>query len=170
MNIIITAAGRRHLLAHPEVTDDLLQEAWAKVETEGLRFVRVQVNLNRVIGRSGCMETDNNSDTFWAYRPGRAIPSRFVVGQGREVTTLVVIACRPDGEDWQLVTAYIGEFAPMELHDPYWGGSWATVKERIEAKEFWGSHALTLSTEEADVLKDSKAAMRPPPNPFARWG
>jgi len=128
---------RSHLL--PEVVP-LLPEALAQVDAGGREFVEAEVDLGRVIGESICVATTDADRIVWVRRPGRAGPTRCVVGRAPEpCSTVTAILRRGDrGEEYVLITAYVGRIAGPEPWDRH-----ATDASRA----FWARHALIIEGE-----------------------
>ncbi|GEM_PF-1008714 len=138
-DIVVTPRTRQHMAAHLDVVP-LLAEAIVLIDlpTDG-KWLEVEVDLGRVIGRSGCVETaaiGMNDTASFAYREGRAMPSRIVEGvEGPEVTTVVVIAKYVSRGKYQLVTAWVGALGQREP----WNAGGPDFKD---AMTFWQTHAL----------------------------
>lgn len=140
--ITISERAQEHLLAHPDIWR-FLPEATNKIVLPSNRSVlAIEVELGRVIGRSGCVSTPVigiDDKAAFAVRLARLAPSRVAVGAiGLEVRHLVVKA-RPTDQPgvYSLVTAYVGDLAPREPHDPT-----LTPEEQRASLEFWMTHAL----------------------------
>lgn len=140
--IVLTEETMVHLEAHPEARG-LLAEAIARVRlpAEG-DFLKVVVDLGRVIGQTACVET--NCDVFlFAVRKGRTAPTRVVVGVEKSDTTTFVVLVHKDevSGQWVLNTGYAGADAPREPHDRYFDDK-LDGDEFVEALKFWSEHAL----------------------------
>lgn len=143
--IIANEATQLHLRAHPEVWP-LLAEACLRVQLpiDGSTF-NDEVEMGKIVGRSGCVTTPRvglEMKTTFAQRPARLGLSRVIIGVGREVSHVVIVASpvdpnRPD-HDYALHTAYIGERAPKEP----WNLSITTKEEWLTSFSFWATHAL----------------------------
>lgn len=146
--IIVPPKTQDHLRAHPEVAC-LLPEAIGRIALplDG-SFLAVEVEMNRVVGRSGCIQKPPvglNDRTLFAQRIGRERPSRVILEQGPETTKVVVLAfaSREDTRTYVLVTSFVGQLAPKEP----WDRNIRSEKERQESLDFWCSHALTHDPE-----------------------
>jgi len=141
--IVLTHKACEHLRAHPEV-GELMAEAIGRLELpiDG-SFLAAEVDLGRVIGRSGCVPTEpieTITPTLFAQRVGRDKPTRVVVGiEGPETTKLVVLAFagREPGT-YVLVSSWIGELAEKEP----WDRSIRSQEEADRAVGFWTTHGL----------------------------
>lgn len=142
---MLTQDGRRvrinyeHLRVHQDVVP-LLQEALSRVATENLQQVKVAVDLGRIVGHSLCVETDETDKIQYLRRPGRVTQTRFVTSKGAQPCSFVTLILKQAGEQYRLVTAYIGALAEKEPDDP----SIRSSEERQVCEQFWASHALVL--------------------------
>lgn len=133
---------RSHLQAHPDVWD-VLEEAIAKVNTKGEPLVLAEVDLGRVVGKSGAVRlsskvTSQTEKLTFAKRVGRDNWSRVVLDtEAPEVSTVVIIASREGDDEYKLLTAYIGWLSEREPTDPE-----LTVGELPRVLDFWSSYAL----------------------------
>jgi len=141
--IVVPHKAEDHLRAHPEV-DLLLPEAIARVclPQDGA-FLSAEVEMGRVVGRSGCVQTPSivlNDRTLFAQRIGRDHPSRVIVGEGEKTTKVVVLAfaSREEADTYVLVTSWVGSLAPKEP----WDSNIRTDEEYQECLNFWCSNAL----------------------------
>lgn len=95
--------------------------------------------LSSTTGRSGLLEvTPGSDDSFWAYRPGRTIPSHLALGE-RELTRWICLWGWWEPEAFVIHTIYPGRKAPREIHDPE-----LTLSELPRAIEFWRAHAIII--------------------------
>lgn len=139
--IVLPPKTKEHLVAHMEVGGLLEEVAGLLTLPRDGSFVAREVDLGRVVGRTGCVTADPAGFTgqaTFANRVGRRKASRVVVGvQGPEVSTVVVLAfAGQESATYVLITAYVGALAPKEP----WDASPGT--ERDESLRFWGENAL----------------------------
>lgn len=141
--VIVPRKAEDHLRAHPEV-EELLAEAVAKLRLprDGA-FLSAEVEMGRVVGRSGCVQTPpiTSSDrTLFAQRVGRDHSSRVIVGEGEETTKVVILAFASPGEGgtYVLVTSWVGSLARKEP----WDRTIASDGEHRDCLQFWCSNAL----------------------------
>ncbi len=141
--IVVPRKAEDHLRAHPEVVD-LLPEAVARVRLprNGV-FLSAEVEMGRVVGRSGCVKTPPitpTDHTLFAQRVGRDKSSRVIMGEGEETTKVVVLAfaSREEAGTYVLVTSWAGSLARKEPWDPMI----KTQAEHQESLDFWCSNAL----------------------------
>lgn len=145
--IVVSLKCRDHLQAHPEVAD-LLDEAIGQfaLPRDG-SFLAREVNLGRVVGRSGCVPAPvitPATPAMFAMRIGREKPSRVVIGEGIETTTVVVLAFAGRDGDYVLITSWIGSLAPKEPWDTSMAPDSAEAGESLD---FWSRHALVHDPE-----------------------
>ena len=154
--VVVPWGRQQHLRAHPDVLD-VLDEAISKIElpTDG-ESLKTTVDLGRVIGRAGAVETDPiqyDEPAWFAHRIGRDGPSRVVLDtEGPEVSTVAVLASqakdRGTGEiqpgKYTLVTAWVGS---AEAEREPWDKGIKTERERQAALRYWCSHALVYDKE-----------------------
>ena len=145
--LVLPPKTKEHLVAH-SVVSDLLEEVAGLLEL--LRdgsFVAREVELSRVVGRSGCVSATAvglEGEANFALRVGRRKASRVAIGvEGPEASTVVVLACADKAVKgtYVLITAYVGALAPKEPWDA------APGPEREASLAFWGSHALVWDPE-----------------------
>lgn len=148
-SIVITRTAASHLRAHPEV-EQILPEAIGKVRLpRDESFLAIEVEMGRIVGRSGCVKTapiGRHEKAFFAQRIGRDKPSRVLPdAAGEETSKVVVLAFAAKGEPglYILVTSFIGSLAPKEP----WDQNIRSQQELEESLGFWSSHALTHDSE-----------------------
>lgn len=128
-----------HMLAHDDVSYELIAEAVSKVEYEPTFWLNT-INMGRVIGKDACVETTDRDEICMRCRPGRSIESRMVLNREPEDTTLLTLGmCTDDDGLVTVFTSFPGLKAPKELNDPRLSDS-----ERKEAETFWSNHALCV--------------------------
>lgn len=142
-----------HLEVHPKIIDYLL-EAISQIylpEKEDER-VRVEIDLKKVVGKSSLIKTEsitNNSDTYFSKRKGREGPSRVLLNQDPQETSIISIIAEPkDEKQYNLVSAWYGPIAPKEP----WDNSLIKDKKALdESLSFWCCHALVY---EVDFMQE----------------
>jgi len=153
MNQFTTACGgtinipqqaKNHLEAHPNVLEHL-HEAIAKIHLPVARKkIECEIDLERLIGRSGVVKTvplQNGERARFALRANRKQPSRVAdAGDVGDETSRIVVIARPShvGAQYDLITAWIGTLARKEP----WDASISERKEFIECSNYWSSTAL----------------------------
>ena len=120
------------------IADDvipLLSEALCLIESRGRDFIQDEIDFSRVIGVTTCVETSEDDEIYFAQRPHRNGPTRFVRNRAPEPCSHLTVVLKRTERSGVYVsnTAYIGRFAGPEPWDPF-----ATPKSR----EFSRTHAL----------------------------
>ncbi len=141
--IVVPTKAEDHLRAHPEV-GALLPEAIGLVvlPSDGA-FLSTEVEMGRVVGRSGCVQTPPISPSdrsLFAQRVGRERASCVIMGVGEETTKVAILASpsRQEAGTYVLVTAWVGTLARKEPWDPMI----RSQEEYQECLRFWCSNAL----------------------------
>jgi|SRR5467141_2802347 len=126
-------------------TAKYLPEALISIKSESLTRLEKEVDLGRKIGNTTCVKTSHSDEIKYAIRVGdtgvrRTGHSRFVLGRKREPSsTVVVVLEKAAGKShYVLITAWIGQWAPVEPDDP---------EATPESWEFWQQHALIWRSE-----------------------
>jgi hypothetical protein len=133
-----------HMLAHTDVLP-LLPEVLEKIDTNNRTFIKMNVDLGRIVGHTICVPTTEQDEIVYARRPGRNRYSRFVKNREPIPTQTVAVLLRRIGRDtYRLVSSWIGTVACKEPTDR----SIVTDQERMECIAFWNRHALIWSPEE----------------------
>jgi hypothetical protein len=143
--IVIPPKTEDHLRAHPEVAN-ILPEAFGRIMLPSVaRFLETEVEMGRVVGRSGRVTTPTIAlcnPALFAQRIGRNKPSRVAPkGVAGEETTKVAVLASPSRQEsgtYVLVTAWVGSLARKEPWDP-------TIRSQEEYQDclrFWCSNAL----------------------------
>jgi hypothetical protein len=142
--INIPQQAKRHLDAHPNVVEHL-HAAIGKIHLPILRKkFECEIDMGSIIGRAGVVKTapiQIGDRAVFALRTNRKLPSRVAnVGELGEKTSRIVVVARPSpiGDQYDLVTAWIGTLARKEP----WDGSIAERREFQESLSFWSSTAL----------------------------
>ena len=137
-NVYITFRGHKHMVAHSDVSVDLIKEAIGKIDFEE-GFKVAEIEFDHIIGNTSCVEVDANDVVEYHQRIGRLGETPFVKKAPQPTNKMVVII----KEDYfnlglpTMITAFIGSKATKEPWDPS-----CTEEELEEAKAFWSTHAL----------------------------
>ncbi|MFW5694707.1 MAG: hypothetical protein ACOC47_01030 [Alkalispirochaetaceae bacterium] len=108
----------------------------ARGEADELPF-HEDFELDVVVGESGLREVaPDGSQSFWAYRLGRTIPSHLCLGD-RVPTKKVCLWGAWKGSVFVIHTLYPGRRAPREIHDPQ-----IRLEDLPAAIQFWSTHAI----------------------------
>ena len=78
----------------------------------------------------------DGSESFWAYRRGRTIPSHLCLGERRPTRSICLWGWW-ESDAFVIHTIYPGTVAPREIHDPQ-----IDLKDLPAAIEFWRTHAI----------------------------
>lgn len=150
--IIINAETRSHLQAHGAILPLLEEVASLITLPSNDNFYRQELCLHRIIGQNGCVATRKitaSTPSIFALRTGRHLPSRVAVGfKPVDCDTVSVLAACRQGQ-WHLITAYIGNLAPREPHDPYFRNHPEALPEALD---FWCSHALVYEADWSNLF------------------
>ena len=93
--------------------------------------------LATIVGTSGLHTVPpDGSQSFWAYRRGRNVPSHLCLAR-REPTRWVCLWGWWETGAFVIHTMYPGRIAPREIHDPE-----IPLDELPAAIEFWRNHAI----------------------------
>ncbi len=142
--ILVTHRTQEHLLAHPDVVA-LLPEVIARIALPSSGLLEAEVNMCRVVGRSGRITTKTiraNERAFFAKRIGRDFPSRVaplgVLGSETSTVTVIAFPDKVDPRTYVLMTSYIGTRAPQEP----WDQQITNETVRAQCLDFWCRNAL----------------------------
>lgn len=145
---VYTIIDNKHMLAHKDVSEELIKEAIKKV-TFGLDNTQrmITVDFGNIIGMQACVETTADDKVVDAKRPGRKRASRIVCNRDPKPTSKLTLGMSINSDDGLLTvfTAFIGDLAPMELTDPKYKK--LSPEEQARIRMFWDTHALcSIST------------------------
>lgn len=143
--IIIPRRTEEHLLAHPEI-EMILPEAIGRITLPQTSvFFETEVEMNRVIGREGRVQTlpiSINDPTLFAQRIARDRPSRVapkgVIGKETTKVALLASPSRQERRVYILATAWTGGLARREPWDP----QIRSHDEFQRCMQFWCTNAL----------------------------
>lgn len=128
--------NNRTSYVQPEVKD-LLQELFQKIDSEKRDFICQEVNFERVIGKTICLEISEHDNVVYAQRVGKKGLTRFVKDREPVDSTKAVIILKLHREsgNYTLITAFVGGLAEPEVWDR---------NATPNSKPFWENHALLL--------------------------
>ena len=142
-----------HLEAHPKIID-YLSEAISKtsIPIKQKDRIRMEIDLKKIVGKSSLINTEpitNNSDTYFSIRKEREGPSRVVLDEDPQETSIISIVAEPtDENNYNLISAWYGHIAPREP----WDNSLLKDKKALdESLSFWCCHALVY---EVDFMQE----------------
>ena len=102
-------------------------------------LVRVDRNMEEIIGNTDLVETSDSDEIVYALRPKRTVYSRFVKGKSSVPTSWITVVLRKKGNIYILYTAFVGRNVPS-----FPGGDYLPEQSR----EFWSTHALVWGSQE----------------------
>ncbi len=144
-------------ISHPHRTD-ILEEVIGRVYINGRSFFREEVQMDRVIGLSHCVER-RKGDEYKFYDRGRGYESTMVMNRNAEPTVLVsVIICIGNADDGEyegkylLVTLFDG---PLGEPEPY-----GQYEHDTNSIAFWETHALVPTEEERAAIVQKEKEMK----------
>lgn len=157
-------ANIAHMQQHLDVIP-FLDEVVSKIDTKNQEFIKVSIEMGRIIGKTNLVKTTPDDEIVYAIRTGRRILTRFVKNrQGDDCSTVCIILKKLDGIRYKLLTAYIGRLGEKEAGDH----SIQTEEEYATCKGFWDHHALTWD-ETVDVTYIAFPGVEPKlPQPIRR--
>ncbi len=149
-----------HLKDHPDVLG-ILPEALAKISTDGRDFLIEEVIFDRIIGETICVPTGFEDEIVFAKRPNRFGYTRFVKNREAIPTkSVVIILKKAEGNQYVLITAFIGSLSPAEPWDTRNFKKFGNFKKaQKESLDFWNTHALVWGVEE--VLPGTETTICP---------
>ncbi|MEO5645996.1 MAG: hypothetical protein ABIO57_02920 [Candidatus Paceibacterota bacterium] len=129
-----------------------LEEIFAKIHTEESFFFE-EIDMERIVGGTLCIETENDDDVVYARRIGKPGFTRFIKNRERTPSTkvTVMLAWANEFHHYNLVTMFIGGKAEPEVWDKR-----ATEK----SKSFWQTHALIMDGS-YDLVPNSETKVCP---------
>jgi len=142
-----------HLEAHPKIIDYLLEAInKTSIPIKQKDRIKMEIDLKKIVGKSSLIKTEsitNNSDTYFSKRKGREGPSRVLLNQDPQETSIISIIAEPkDEKQYNLVSAWYGPIAPKEP----WDNSLIKDKKALdESLSFWCCHALVY---EVDFMQE----------------
>ena len=146
-DVVVDRVPSHVLTGHPHIIP-LLAEALSLINSGGRNLIETTVEIHRGTGKSACVETgsdDEDSNIFYAMRPGRNGFTRFTRSRQPVAVTTIAVGMYWDNERrcYVLETAYAGIFAPPE---PYDTDAFARRSDpeacAQQARDFWSRHAL----------------------------
>lgn len=137
---------------HEEVAP-ILADALSRLNTCNSPFIEVEVDFNRIIGKTICVKTNSNDRIVYAQRVNRNGFSRFVLDRSSEPSSKVTVVLKKTNKtgEYLLITAFIGSKPEVEPWDQR-----ATSASFV----FWQNHALVLN-EELSACKGSFTELCP---------
>lgn len=124
----------------------LLEKALSYINGRGRNFIEDEVYMGEHIGFSACVETNDEDEIIYAYRPDKPGPTRFVMNREAVPTENVTIILKylERERTMMLMAAYAGDKAEPEIWDKH---------ASENSQDFWGSHALIWGSVPIDGSK-----------------
>ncbi|MFP4378540.1 MAG: hypothetical protein ACLFP4_15970 [Spirochaetales bacterium] len=139
-------AHRHEFYVSPDEILELLRPLVAPPAESGASLHK-HYALDRIVGESGLRRVaPDGSDSFWAYRLGRQIPSHLCLGE-RVATNHVCLWGTWHGRTFVIHTLYPGTRAPREIHDPE-----LALADISTSIEFWRTHAIVVTERDYSTL------------------
>lgn len=122
----------------------LLPEALATIEANKQNFFIAEVDMQRVVGETICVETNDNDEIVYAKRVfvKNERLTRFVKNRSAEPCQFITVILKRDQNDlthYIMIDAFIGKKAEPEPGDP---------NENDNSVIFWSKHALVYGSQE----------------------
>lgn len=132
--------------SHLHMEHQLLERALGMINSAGRDFMVEEVFMGEQVGYSHCVETNEDDQIIYAYRPHRFGPTRFVINRKTEPTESVTVILKrtEDPATMVLISAWAGNPAPPEPWDK---------NAADNSQAFWSNHALVWGTQEIDALR-----------------
>lgn len=138
--LVVDRADGSHVITHTEVIS-VLPEALAKISSQGRDFIVEEVEMERIVGNTICVETSEDDEIVYAQRLNRRGLTRFVKNRRPKPCSTVMLYLKKVAEGVYITfTAYVGKQAPAEPWDKKYANQ--------ESLDFWNSHALVWGGEE----------------------
>jgi hypothetical protein len=133
--------------SHNQLEQPLLEKSLSFVNSFNRDFMVEEVYLGEQVGYSTCVETGEEDEIVYAYRPHRHGPTRFVLNRDavptEQVTVILKRGDKPD--EMILISAWAGAKAEPEPWDREAGAN---------SDDFWRNHALIWGSVEIDAARD----------------
>ncbi len=121
-----------------EIVKAHLPHILSTIESNGNTFIKHIADTGEIIGTTACVATTDTDEIVYAQRVERRGLTRFVKNKEPEPTSNITVVMTKIPEGFLLLTAYVGNGAPVEPWDP---------KADEAAQAFWNSHALVWGSE-----------------------
>jgi hypothetical protein len=144
--LFVPQTTREHLLAHPEVTEEVLVAGIAQLappDTQKPSYIDLYDTFGNW-GASGLVKVEKA--TFFAFRKGRIAPSSVIDSPGVPASVLALVT-KPIEGGFELITAFCTDGIPAQpepitpMVDPR---TEKGLELRKEFLGFWKYHALAL--------------------------
>lgn len=135
-----------HFADDPELID-YVREVLPQLEARADNVFR-HFDLERTVGFSDLVETDESDEIIYAKRVNRDNYTRFVLNRKKVKTSFVTVVLHARGDDYILYSAWVGPLAPS-----FPGG---TRSNEDESKMFWRRHALVWGKQQIQAGSERK--------------
>ena len=126
--------------SHHHLPEGLLREAISRADLGNQAFMKIRIDMGRIVGVSTCVETTSDDQIVFARRINRKGLTRFVRGRKAEdCSAIILILKRIEPNGYLLITGFVGDSAEPEPWDE---------KASAQSVEFWSTHALIWGSEE----------------------
>jgi hypothetical protein len=142
-----------HLLAHPEVTVDILESAASLLTPPDTRQTSY-IELFDYFGNWGlCSLVKVETVELFAFRRGRSVPTHVTRAPAKPASKIAMVTMPEDNTCYRLITAYCSDGILSTLEpisreiDP---NTAEGLILRNECLDFWSNHALSLDSTPID--------------------
>jgi hypothetical protein len=147
--LIISDSTEKHLLAHPEISDELLETAIRNILSLPSTQDITRVDLYYIYGNwgiSGLIKVPKAN--LFAFRKGRPTPSAVIDYPGIPSSVLALVTKPIEKDMFKLITAYCADPFINAVPEPITGHLDPNTEEgkklRKDYLAFWQLHALAL--------------------------
>ncbi len=119
-------------------TEPLLQIVFEQIQDINHEFLEVEHQFPSIIGKTTCVETNDDDIILYAIRNDRKGHSRFVLNREPVDTQSLSIVLKRISKYYLIITSYLGKLAQTEPYDQ---------KATQDSIEFWSRHAFIFENE-----------------------
>ena len=119
---------------HSDV-EAIIFDVLTMINTNGIEFVEVEIDLGRIIGTTSCVQTTKDDIIVFAQRLNRKGLTRFVLDRQKEPTSKIMVVLKKTASfnEYVLITAFLGNKPEVEPWD---------TRATSASLEFWSKRAL----------------------------
>jgi len=121
-----------------EGTEPLLTIVFEQIRDLNSAFIEKEYPFPSVIGKTTCVETNDDDTVFYAIRKDRKGHSRFVLNREPEDTQSLTVVLKRITDYYIIITCYLGFLTKREPYDP---------EALPDALDFWSRHAFIFEKE-----------------------
>jgi len=133
-----------------EGTEPLLTIVFEQIRDLNSAFIEKEYPFPSVIGKTTCVETNDDDTVFYAIRKDRKGHSRFVLNREPEDTQSLTVVLKRASDYYIIITCFLGKLAQPEPYDP---------KATQDSIDFWSRHALIFEKE--TIIPDTETNICP---------